>query len=377
VEDALVDYDPKHGDDQDMAELLVAPYLPNPGMTVVGSWQLMPFGSIGDADGIPVELRRAVCRLVDAYQVDDIAGLGAIAFPADAQVGVPLAKDTIRPLARALLAGVIADNPPMCVREEDAPANAGHMVATAENAAVWGHPLLDGDSYATETGVLARVADLRHSRPDEPLPKIHPPIELPKPLFGHFDAEVADATHRLLTGRNTMARRLSRALDWYAVTLSNAEAVTVDVRIGAARTALEVLTGSGDETKKLVRHYGMMVGTEEAPKTTFDDVPGFKGPVQLTPDELWMARLCELRNAIVHGDEIDDELWHHDGHHQLDQVHDRLIMALKVQVADASDDGLLRLRLGDRVFPRLDERPVEVARREEEGIDSTQDRADD
>jgi hypothetical protein len=206
----------------------------------------------------------------------------------------------------------------------------------------WPHPLLGGDSYAIETGVLTlAVANLRYAPADEPLPKIDAPLELPKPMFGHFDAEVADATHRLLTRGGARARRLSRALDWYAVALSNAEAVTVDVRIGAARTALEVLTGAGDETKRLVRAYGRLLRDDETPEVTYEEACGFRGPVQLTADEWWMARLCELRNAIVHGDEVYVELWRHDGHHQLNQIHDRLIDALKVVVADAVGDALL------------------------------------
>ena len=35
--------------------------------------------------------------------------------------------------------------------------------------------------------------------------------------------------------QDVTARRLSRALDWYEIALSNAEAVSLDVRVGAAR----------------------------------------------------------------------------------------------------------------------------------------------
>jgi hypothetical protein len=352
-----------------VAELLVAPYLVSPGDVTVGPWQLLPFGSISDSDQVPDDLRRPVQRLVEAYQIDGDIDLGAIAYPATAHVGAEFDHSAIRPLARALLAGSIADNPPMCVAEDDAPANAGHMMATAENALVWGHPLQEGDSYAIETGTLAKTLDLRYAPGNEPLPKIAQPDALPKPMLGHFDAELTDATHRLLSRGDTLARRLTRALDWYAVALSNAEAVTPDVRVGAARSALEVLTGSGSESKKLVRAYGKLLRDDETPQVTYEDVFWADGPVQLTADEWWLTRLSELRNASVHGDEIDDEMWRHDNHHQVNHIHDRLIDAIKVVVADGTDDELLRLRLGDRVFPRLAEEYVERVGEIEQGGD--------
>jgi hypothetical protein len=352
-----------------VAELLVAPYLVSPGDVTVGPWQLLPFGSISDSDQVPDDLRRPVRRLVEAYQIDDAIGLGAIAYPATAHVGAEFDHSAIRPLARALLAGSVADNPPMCVAEDDAPANAGHMVATAENALVWGHPLQEGDSYAIESGTLAKTLDLRYAPGDEPLPKIAPPDVLPKPIFGHFDAELADATHRLLSRGDTLARRLTRALDWYAVALSNAEAVTPDVRVGAARSALEVLIGSGSESKKLVRAYGKLVRDDETAELIYEDVFWADGPVQLTADEWWLTGLSELRNAIVHGDEIDAEMWHHDNHHQVNHIHDRLIDTIKAVVAGGADDPLLRLRLGDRGFQRLADEYFESVREIEQGGD--------
>lgn len=61
-----------------------------------------------------------------------------------------------------------------------------------------------------------------------------------------------------------------------------------------------------------------------------------KGPVQLTPDEWWLTRLSQLRHAIVHSDALaqDDALWTHDGHHQPNRPHDRLIALLRRVVAD-------------------------------------------
>jgi hypothetical protein len=342
-------------------ELLIAPYVPLGEAAAVGPWELIPFRSVAESDALPDALRRPVLRLVEAYDVSGSATmLGVVAYPGGGHIGAAFVRATMRRLGHALLAGAVASNPRMAIPENEQSPNAGHEVAAAENALLYGHPLDGGDSYVVETGMLARVMDLRHAPGEEPLPKIAPPVELPKPLFPAFDIEIADATHAALGSGDSPARRLGRAIDWYKIALSNSVAVTLDVRVGAARSALEVLTGAGDETKRLVRAYGDLCRTDTTPQATYDNARWAKGPVQLTPDEWWVTRLCELRNAIVHGDEVSDELWRHDGHHQLNHIHDRLIDALSIVVADRAGDPLLRLPRRDRLFSRRVHRTEEV-----------------
>jgi hypothetical protein len=355
------------GDHQRVPDVLFAPYLALSESVEVGPWHLLPFKTLDAADVVPNGLRRPVERLVDAYRVDSGAGgsLGAIVFPIGGQVGTAFDRSSMPLLGHALLAGTVANNPLMTLPEAEQSPNAGHAIATAENAAVFGHPVANGDSYVVETGVLARVLAYRSAPADEPLPKVEPPVELPKPIFGGFDEEVATAAHAALNANDPSGRRLHRALDWYRIALSNAESVTLDVRVGAARSALEVLTDAGDSTRRLVRAYGKLVRDAATGEQTYPDVFWANGPVQLTPDEWWMTRLCELRNAIVHGDEVPGELWQHDAHHHLSHIHDRLIGALKAVVADHAGDALLRLSRSDRVFPRIAEELAERLRHEE------------
>jgi hypothetical protein len=80
-------------------------------------------------------------------------------------------------------------------------------------------------------------------------------------------------------------------------------------RVDDACALLEVLPGTDDETKRLVRAYGRLMREDSTTTTIYAEVFWAKGAVALTPDEWWLTRLCELRNAIVHGDEIADELW--------------------------------------------------------------------
>ena len=169
--------------------------------TTVGPWNLVPFRELQQddteseesRDWAPEALRHVVMRLVDAYRVD---------------------------------------------------------ASTSENALLYGHPLTGGNSYAIQTGVLIQAMHWRTAADGEPLPKVAPPVELPTPIFANFDHEVAHATHAYLSAGDMNARRLHRALDWYRIALSNAEAVTRDVRVGAAPSAIEALTGLSDETKR-------------------------------------------------------------------------------------------------------------------------------
>jgi hypothetical protein len=288
-----------------MSEVLLAPYLPLRENVRVGPWALVRFSALSDTEALPDALRRPVMRLVEAYESP--FGSGAVLFPAHATVGAPFDRSALAPLRRALLAGVVANNPYMAVDQDDQDANAGHAVSTAENAILWGHPLTDGNSYVLETGVLARTMAYHRADPDKPLPPIAPPVELPSNLFAGFDEEVSHATHSVITSGGLSGRRLLRALDWYLIAYSNAEAVTFDVRISAARSAVEVLTGAGDGSRKIVRALGRLLGDETTPRETRTSSIWTKHraqvPVQLTPDEWWMARLCELRNVIVHGEE--------------------------------------------------------------------------
>jgi hypothetical protein len=67
-----------------------------------------------------------------------------------------------------------------------------------------------------------------------------------------------------------------------------------------------------------------------------------------------------LRNAIMHGDEVPDDLWKHEGHHQLNLVHDNLIAALRAFSAESAGDELLALSLPDRNAARRHAEIVKV-----------------
>jgi hypothetical protein len=336
-----------------VSDLLIAPYLPVAERVQVGAWELLPLRKVEGSDVVPTDLRDEVSRLVEAYRLPSGGGavLGVLAYPFGGKVGEPFERSDVELLGDALLAGVVADNPRMALAEDEQSPNIGQGVSTAENALLFGHPLGLASGYVIETGVILKALRMRSATDGRPLPKVEPPVELPRPLFGSFDQEVASAAYALMLEGTMAARRLQRSLDWYRVCLSNAEAVSSGVRVAATRTALEVLTGAGDESKKLVRAVGNLLREDGASEQTRSCV-FWKGPVVLSDDEWWLARLCELRNSIVHGDELAADTWIHDGHHHLDYAHDALVRCLKVVVAEHAEDPLLKLTRSERAFPR-------------------------
>ena len=96
------------------------------------------------------------------------------------------------------------------------------------------------------------------------------------------------------------------------------------------RSAVEILTGSGDETRGLVRAYGRLMRDEDSEEVTYADVFWANGPVQLTNDEWWMTRLCQLRNVIIHSELVADDLWLHEDQHHVNHVHDQLLEAAHI-----------------------------------------------
>jgi hypothetical protein len=337
-----------------MAELLLAPYLSIPGPKTVGRWRLEPIRHLEDLGELaPALLRTPAERLVDAYSH---GSLGALVHLDGEQIGPGYEPEEMRRLGHALLAGALGANSDIAGDEVDG--NAGWAMQTVENAALVAHHLDETGGYTVEIGALRRVRSMTGVREGEPLPKVTPPRELPEPMFVSFDDELGAAALACLGEENLNARRLDRGLDWFRIAFANSEAITADVRVGAARSALEAMTGAGDSTRGLVRSYGRLVDHERTARKTYEPEQVFwaKGPTLLTDEEWWMTRLCGLRNAIVHGDEITEDMWQHDGSHQVNQIHDRLLSALRAYLANVAGDNLLRLRCQDRGFSRARQR---------------------
>ncbi len=88
----------------------------------------------------------------------------------------------------------------------------------------------------------------------------------------------------------------------------------------------------------------------------------WKNTVKLNDDEWWLARFCELRNAIVHGDDVRESDWIHEGDHHLAHAHDALIRCLMAVVAEHVGDELLKLTRSERALPRAAQEAAEMVR---------------
>jgi hypothetical protein len=242
----------------------------------------------------------------------------------------------MRRLGYALLAGVVADNPPMAVSDEDQEPNAGWAAASAENPLLYGHPLSEGDSYLIQTGVLACVTTgtllrARTCRASSRRSSSHgrcssPPTEnSPRRPMSHLHSRRSRRSpparprlvpHRAQQRGGSIARRTGRRGP-----LSIRDPHRRWRRDEAPREGLRCIVG---EVKPRRRLTTMCFGA--------------RGPVPLTPNEWWMTRLCALRNAIVHGNRVPDELWEHEGHSQLNHMPDRLISTLRIVAANEVGD---------------------------------------
>lgn len=260
------------------AELVIAPYLPLSEVRNVDEWTLLPFPAVDAHDGMPGTVRQRVLTLVGAYEVASRGGsrLGAVAHCAGLSIAAPVDRQFAR-LGLALLVGTLNHNPSMADGQgEDGPertGNEGHAVCTTENALLYGHPVVgDASSYVTQTGVLARSLGMHVAFDGTEIPKVQPSVELPGALLGRFDAEIAAAAYQALATEDEQARRLEVAVDWCRVALSNSERVSLPVRVGAARSAIETLMGTDDKMQVLNRH-GRLMSELDAPTSSCSGYP--------------------------------------------------------------------------------------------------------
>jgi hypothetical protein len=336
-----------------MADVWLAPYLPLSSEVSVGPWRLIPFRRIASRHTRGRQVFNEVRRLRTAYSLKKgaRASFGALVLPDGGRIGDELPRRAMRPLARALTAAVLDGNPSLLLNEEDEP-NLGHVMASADNAVVYGHPLTGGPSYAISTGAMVRQLDLRHSSAGRRLPPITPPPELPTPLFSRFDDEYATATQRELVGESATARRVDRTIEWLALAWSNTTAISADARVLAFRAGFDVLLGGGSSTAKHRRALSNLLDESDAARRRHA-WRGQNHSVELTDLEWWFQSFALLRNAIAHGDQIADDHWlFDDGKPHLHHADDVLRRAIKRKVADDLDEPDLLLDPFERALAR-------------------------
>lgn len=172
----------------------------------VGSYALVPFRDLGRQHATSQAVYNQVRWLRTAYRVGSMGlPVDALVVPVNSRIGGDeLERERFPALHSAVLAATIEANPILVGADEEG--STGHATATAENSKMFGHPLTGERSYVTETGAMVTVLVMQSSEPGRPLPKIHPPANLPEPMFFFsFDVEYAGALHDALS-RDTDGR---------------------------------------------------------------------------------------------------------------------------------------------------------------------------
>lgn len=320
-------------------DILLYPYLPLTNRRTVGGWQVIPIAEVESDDLVNDFAGRAVEGLGRLYEVEGMQlPLGAVARPPDGAIGDDFELSAMRTLGRALLVGLLDTNPDFLAKGEEPLGNLGHGTVTSDNALGYGHPVQPDGGVAVEYGYMSRklVGGLSI---DDDHHKIHEPIELPTPMLSKdFEGYYADAAHRTLDRDTEESRRLGRAIDWLGIAWRNSESLRIDMRIVALRTSFEVLLGAEvGELKELRLLLSQLLDPDDA-KRTSRTWPGGKGkPItgDLTELEWWFTQFSLLRNAIVHGDELEEDRYEFEGKSQLWLGEARLREAITEVIAEA------------------------------------------
>jgi hypothetical protein len=327
--------------------VILFPYLPLSKRVRVGPWELIPCRNFATTDAASARAKKQAHQLFDFYEAPRDAGapLGVVVRRARGKVGNRVRPSSLPSLRRAVLAALLDANP----KDPDA----GHGVASADNAVLYGHPIAPDGSIAATYGELVTtwVGGLRlgtdHSA-------IHPPIELPTPLLGRdLDERYADAVLRVIKGDSEDARRISAALDWLDLAWRNSTSITQLMRIPALYSGFEVLLGVGNGKLRMARALSRLLEHRSVRRRErlWIPRPGSHPKRDLFSDlEWWFMRFGELRNGIAHGDVLPRSAWRHGRRWHFWIGEERLRQAITHIVAEKTDLPELRRERGDRVF---------------------------
>jgi hypothetical protein len=340
-----------------MPDVWLLPYLPLTAECQVGPYALVPFRDFGRRHATNQVVYNEVRRLRTAYRVGSMGlPVGALVVPVNSRIGGDeLERERFPALHSAVLAATIEANPILVGADEEG--NTGHATATAENAKMFGHPLTGERSYVTETGAMVTVLAMQSSEPGRPLPKIHPPPNLPEPMFFSFDVEYVGALHDALSRDADEARRLALTIDWLNITWSNNEDVGARTRVLAYRSAFEALLGGEANTQKQREALSSLLDDPKAKKRLrrWTEYNGKERAFQLTDLEWWFQSFSLLRNRISHGDIVANEghEWDFDdGEHHLRHADARLRRAIKQTIIRGGADPLLEQSPRQRAMVR-------------------------
>lgn len=197
--------------------------------------------------------------------------------------------------------------------------NAGHFLATAENAELFLQPIVekDGSIAYRKGGSLKSVLTGGYKIGQETIPLPDATIAISRPMM--VSRKLAAAVFGALTTATTKSDHIRIALEWHTVAMSNPAAVTLQQRLIAIKTAFEALFGTSESRECATRlrvlfesatkpHIQLLpwAGLLWSPKERTDLTRQYttkKGKAKTdTRSELedWFMTLAAARNSVIH-----------------------------------------------------------------------------
>lgn len=320
-------------------EVLLFPYLFASERLSAGGWQIIPRADLVADDVSADWVRESTLGLLDlyAFRSGSWDAVGCIARPPKGVVGDPLRVDEMRVLHRAVVAALLDPNPSLSKKD------AGHQVATSDNALVYGHRVDGSGSVWVDYGVMVRAVVGGLSIGSDDVQIAAPPEVLMPFLHPSMDQIYLDALVQVLGAGDDKSRRLSRAIDWLDLAWRNTSSIDEDTRIVALRAGFEVLFGVGDQTGSIRSALSELLDEESAARATrmWKTLQGATRNQEMTDLEWWFMRFAFLRNAIMHGSEPTDDDYMHDGNRHLWLAEETLRRAIKYLVANSTTSDVL------------------------------------
>jgi hypothetical protein len=295
---------------------LYLPYLPLEDRVGIGEWRLIPAAVLSEEDA-PVPLSLKLARgLVGLYErPPSYTTSGAFAQPSGGRVGDEFGLDEFGRLRRALVMTLLDQNPSGVKDQDKRNPNEAWRTYTSEHAQAWGHRI-DEDGYvAEERGVMVSVLAGGYNVLQDDSIRLAYPRELHhvRPAR-QLDTEYGTALYGFLGEDSSGARRLERAIDWLELAWQNADALRLNLRIAAIHSGFETLLDKPADAKAAAQSLSALLDPPNVEKRARPEWRKRSGvPVDTEISDLgwWFVQFAQLRNAILHGDEITTE-HHHD-----------------------------------------------------------------
>jgi hypothetical protein len=344
-------------------EVLLFPYLPLGERRTVGPWSVIPRAQLEAVDCVNpaiVDHAQGVRALYRMPGGD--AGYGCFVARNGQPVGAELDPDGLQTLYHAIVVSLLDQNPSRAMPGIGEDYNAGHGMATTENALLFGHRFDDDLYTGFETGTMVVMRHLG-PRVGEAADVIQPPADLHLPTFRpQFDEVYAQALYEVLSTLRDEDPDLPGAIRWLELAWTNSASIDTAARILALRAGFDVLFG-GANTREIRARLSALLDEHDADRTRRRwENHARQLEADLTDLEWWFQSFTLLRNRIAHGGDIPDaDFLFDDGtpHHWHGEW--QLRRAIKQSVANAGHPDVLLSpleRAVRRAIPSL-ERAIE------------------